>query len=323
MMLLRFLPENFPTLATHPLLRHEYKRLNPARRQRERLSRAAGLIFLLAMLVLSGYLYATWGLSKTAGFNPVQALWHTLFFPMIGIQWGLSVAGTILGTRVIQEERRRQTWDKLRSTSRGTKLTLETYRLTIMYRLREGLGVLMLARVVLIGGVLLELMMNRGEYLDMLTGSSHPVMPALIGVLLMAAFLCAGLLLPLASLAFDISVGLWIGTFFQNKTWAFLAQFIFIGLRLSAAFALLILMTDFLQAEWLITVPSAWALTTAYSIFADQGMLFLNSFQVAQIWQLIPYSIFIGLCLMGVALLFAWLSDGLLRLAVRRTEKNH
>lgn len=321
-MIKRLLGDDFPTPSSHPIMHYEFKRFQPGLTPSQRIRRIVSIVIVLAVLGLAGYLYATLGLTQDAGFNVPQSIWRTLFFPVLFFQIVLHVLAVWQGVRIVQDERRRQTWDKLRSTEKGIEMALQVYRLSILYRLREGIGAVLLARVIFTGGILLELTAHRGEYMDMMAASSTPEVALPVGVVLMGAFMTAGLLLPLVSIGLDVTLGLLIASLFSNRTIAGILQFLVIMARLVVTVGLLLLMTAFLQGQLTPDDTTALVLTTAYSLFADQGLLFLNAYQTDLLWQMVPYSIFIGVVLLLSVLLVAVVSDALLSLAVRRAERN-
>ncbi len=320
-MIKRLLGE-LPTWAKleHPLLRYELSRQKPHESRSSRRWRVMGEVLLFVLLILGGLVYATLFFTQPAGDNWTRGFWRVFFFPTLILQIILSLSAIYLSVESVNGERRRQTWDNLRVTEVGAEMTLRTRFAAIFYRLRIILITIIVIRVAMIAALLWELTSHRGGYLDLLTATITPEMPLPLNIALLAGFLSAALLLPITQTGLEISLGLLIAAAFRNRTYAVICQMVYVVLRVSIPYVLLLGVTRFMTGELALSEPVAWGLFSSYTAFADQGLLLLQLRDAGEIWALIPYSIFSGILLLVYALAQSALSDFLMALAVKRAE---
>jgi len=309
--------------AQHPLLRYELKRNQLEQDLRARLLRIMGWVFVLSILLLGGYVYATDWLSTDPGINQTQGLWRILFFPILIVQVILRVAGLSLGIGAISDERNRQTWDNLRVTEQGAMLALHTRWVAVFYRLRGLIYTIIAARIAVILALLWELTSMRGGFLNILSGNSVPSVPLSLGVILLAATMTAALLLPVTGTGIDIAVGLWISATIKNRAVAAIWQILYIVFRVASIALLLLGATRLLEGDLELEPLVSWLLMGAFSAFGDWGLSLMQLSQIVQeVWSSIPYSIFYGLLLLAIALIQVAVANGILLLAVRSAERN-
>lgn len=304
----------------HPLLRYELSRQKPHETRSSRRWRVTSEVLLFVLLVLGGLIYATVFFTQPAGDNLTRGFWRVLFFPTLILQVILSLSAIYLSVEAVNGERRRQTWDNLRVTEVGAEMTLRTRFAAIFYRLRIVLITILLIRIAMIMALLWELTSHRGGYLDLLTATIIPQMPLPVNIALLAGFLSAVLLLPVTQTGLEISLGLLMAAAIRNRTYAVIAQILYVVFRVGTTYLLLLGITRFMMGELALPDPAAWGLFTGYAMFADQGLLLLQLRDAGEIWALIPFSIFTGILLLGYALVQAMLSDLLMALAVKRAE---
>lgn len=308
--------------SNHPLLRYELNRTQRNGGRAVQTMRILSWALLLALLLLIGIVIATEGLSQPAGVNAPEALWRIVFFPALALQLILRAVALSLGIGVVSEERRRQTWDHMRVTSYGADLTLRTRWVAVFYRLQIPLYTVIVIRILLAVGLLYQLTSHRGGYLDVLTANIIPVLPLIVGVAVLAATMSAAFLLPITAVGVDVALGLLISTVIRSRTVAGLLQVLIIAFHTVLALLLLYGMALFLQGEWTPPGAAPWLLTAAYSIFADWGLLLMQLGEAGEIWAIIPFGVFIGLVMLGWALLQAVAIDLLLAYSARRAEKH-
>ncbi len=308
----------------HPTLRYTLGS-HTSQTQREKYSRALGFILLFGVLLLIGYAAAS-GLFVEDPFDlPFsQMLSSILFWPTWMLQIMLQVVVIFMTISTIGAEKRRQTWESLKTTSSGAELTLRSrWTAIIFYRLRIFLVVLILVRVMLIAGILLDLTAFRGEYLNYLTGSITPDVSLPVAVFLLSLMLTASLLLPITGLGFIAALGLLISTAVQQRIYVTLTQ---ITLSVLCVVFIGYLVWAMLQFEYNTLGASdgiTWLLLTGFAAFADWGVSFLHlGFYGAEVWADVPYGIFIGLALMIFVLIQAALTDIILAFAIRRAERS-
>lgn len=330
---------------SNPLLRYELVRSEGSTEPRARAMRIGGWALLLAMFGLGGYLYATEGLTRSFQMPYTLDIWRALFFPLLILQVIMRVAGLSMAMGAVTEERRRQTWDNLRSTEMGIELSLRTRWVSILfYRLRPMLFAIILSRIILIGGILYELTAMQGEYLRILSNRAVPGVPFEMSIVLLAAMMTAFILLPITATGVDIAIGLLIGSRVKNRAYAGILQTLLVIFRVGTAIvllwltlrymlqfqagaatsngSLLWLMDLFNTSELALEGSAALGLLASFSVFGDWGLLISQLTRAGELWAEIPYSIFIGVGLLALALVQILISEGLLRLATRFAEHN-
>ncbi len=307
----------------HPILRHTLgarQSISPRRRY----TRIIGTAFVLVIFLVAGYVVASDVFRQNPFERPIsQMLSDVLFWPMLVLQVTLQLSVMVMTIGTIGEEKRRQTWDSVKTTSSGAALTLRTrWSAVLFYRIRGFVGLIIAVRLVLIGSLLLDLTAFRGEYLNYLTASITPAVPLAVGVLMLAAMMTASLLLPFTALGFNAATGLLISTFVQQRTYVALVQITLGAVRLGIIGLLLIAMTSFRVGGPLPGLDiGTWMMLLFFAAFVDWGVLFLYlGFYGAEVWAGVPYGIFIGLGLLVFVMVQAALTDAILAWAIRRAE---
>jgi hypothetical protein len=221
----------------------------------------------------------------------------------------------------IAEEVRRQTWDNMRATESGAELTVRTRWAAVFYKIRGLLAIVLVVRVGLIIGILVDLTAFQGRYLDLLINGIVPDVALPVAALLLAFVMTASLLLPLTAVGFDAAMGLLIATFLQQRTYAVLAQILYIVFRIVLVGGLVFGATQFVNGDLVATDLGSWALIGAFASLGDWGLAFLNLGFFGEIWATIPYGIFLGLALLIFSLIQAALTDLIIGFSVRVAER--
>lgn len=305
----------------HPVLHHELGAEGRLSR-RARLLRAFGGLLAVAVLLGIGVLIATDMLRAPAGQTNVESVNAVLYYPLLLLQVGLSIAALLSTTNFVGDEIRRQNWDNLRATEQGAEMAMRARWVAVFYRLRAPLAVVFLGRVVLIGVMLWELTAFQGRYLDLLINGIVPDVPLVAAVLLVSFLMTSALLLPLTSVGFDAAVGLLISSFVPQRTYSALIQIVLIFVRIAITVAFVAGALSFLRGEmFFATDLGAWLLMAGYGALGDWGLGLLNLGRSSEIWATVPYGILINLVLLVFALVQAAVADRLLMLAVRLAQK--
>jgi hypothetical protein len=303
-----------------PLLRYEQSRNTPDNRSQARFWRIIGWVGLLSVLVLGGYFFATKGLQTSLDRPYSQALWRVVIIPLFLMQVLLQVAALSLGVGAVGAERRRQTWDNLRATERGTEISLQTRFPAIFSQLLGIAAFIAIGRLLLLGAILYEVMSFQGDYLNLLSARSNPAVLLELGMILLGAFMTAFVLLPITSTSFNIALGLCISAWVRNRAVAAILQMLLVGLRVLGA-GLLFYYSWQLLFEGIVLEPiPALGLLSSAAAFGDWGLLLSQLSLAGEFWRTVPYSIFIGLGLLIWLVIQALLTQGLLKLAVRAAE---
>lgn len=313
--------------ADHPAVR---SLLGTARAEprRTRLLRAFLVALAGGFALMIGYILATDNLSV----NPLeqsisQALFEILIFPVIVLQLAARLVTLGMTVGAVAEEKRRQTWDNLRATVGGVALSLRArWSTVVLYRMRGILGVLLIARAVMIIAMLYDLTAFSGEYLFYLVRDAErtTLIPDAVGVLFLSLTMTAALLLPLTGIGLDAALGLLLSTLFRQRLYIGLAQVGLSAVRVGLVIGLLILVADFRQPTGIAgaTDLSLWVILLLFAAIGDWGFSFLYlGFFGAEVWANIPYGIFIGPALLLFVFMQTALTDVFLALAMRFGER--
>ncbi len=305
----------------HPVLRHELGAA-PRPAWRTRYLRAFGVVVGAGVLLLIGVAIATGIFRHPAGQTTVETVNYVLFWPLLALQLIMSVVALTSTSNFVSDEMRRQNWDNLRATEQGAEIAMRARWVSVFYRWRGLIGVILLSRAVLIGLMLWELTAFQGRYLDLLINGIVPDVPLVAAVLLVSFTMTVALLLPLTSIGLDASMGLLISGLVQQRTYSTLLQAVLIFLRVIVTALLLLGATLFLQGQLFQSADvGAWGLMALYGAVGDWGLAFLHLGRNSEIWATIPYGIVLGLALLVFALVQAAVADRLLLLAVRQAQK--
>ncbi len=288
------------------------------------LGRPAGGNFALqltALILLLGTAAAiyTGAIGVSDSGNLSAKLWESLYFPALALQMITLMLALAMGAASVDAERSRKTWDKLRATETGASLALRARWLGIMYRLRALIALILLLRLLLALGTLLDLTAFGGHYVKMLSAEATPALSDWrIGLLLIALSLTLSLAQPLAMIASAAALGLFLSVTVVERLYSAVLQ-----VMLAALFAAFIPaasagVTGILQGRLIMSDAAQYLLVLAYSSYGDWGLLLA---QVSAIWRGVPAGAFIGPGMAALLLLQAFIADGLMALAERVSER--
>jgi hypothetical protein len=305
----------------HPLMRYELGRAARVPRRKQYL-RIAGFTALVLVLYWGGYVVATNFFQNPAGQNLTESLIAVVFWPTLVIQVLMQVASLALTVNTVSEQKRRQAWDNLRATEGGAALTFRTRWATVFYRLRPMLAIVMAVRLLLIGGILIDLTAFQGRYIDLLINGIVPDIAPVVAALLLAFMMTASLLLPLTSVGLDAAIGLLVSVTVQQRMYSVMTQVIVIAIRLALVVGLTLGATQFIRGDLALSDGAAWGLMGAFSAFGDWGLSFLHLGFYSEIWATIPFAIFMGIGLLIFSMAESALTEWVLNIAIRRAERN-
>lgn len=330
------LPEWFSR--KNPLVYHRLKGTDAPDR-RTRLVRAFVRMVGLLLLGFAGYFIATGGLTRSAGQNFAEVANNTLFYPMLVLQMSIAAAAFALTVGVVGNEQRRLTWDVLRATAGGAGFTLRASWAAVFYRLGGLIAVLIVLRVLLIGGLLVNLMAFQGRYIDRLVSNIVPTIPvelngvliaAPLGLLLLAMFLAATLLLPITTVAFEAALGLWFSSWLHQRVYSLIVQFMLLLMRGALVVLLVYSVLGFAPSSTLIgsgvglantNALTQWLTVFAFTAFADWGVKMTHLQFAGEMWAVIPYGLFISPALLLFVFLQAFAAHQILKRAVHNAER--
>ncbi len=324
--MMRLISSQLPLWARpgNPVLRYELGKAQPLER-RARVLRALGIVLVGILLLLVGYFAGSREVQpETLDTLPhTQAALAVLFVPALVLQAILHVAAILLTATAVEDEKRRQTWDNLRATESGAAMAFRARWAAVFYRTRGLLGVVLALRVLFIFGMLFDLTAFRGAYLDRLINGITPEVSVIAAVPLLAVFMAATLLLPLTGLGLDAAVGLFCSTLSRQRLYSSVIQILVIMFRLLGVLLLVLGLRQYLLGELPAAAETgAWALMIANAALGDWGFRLMQLGVLSQVWALVPFAIFLGVFLLGAALLQAFLADVVLSLAIRRAERH-
>lgn len=221
--------------------------------------------------------------------------------------------------------RQNEVWDVIRSTIGGTAQVVRGVWAASFYRIAGWIWVVVFVpRVMLLGVLLLDATSFRGELIDQMASAAVPSVPWPWGGVLLALWVTGVMLMPLAVLGTDGALGLWLSTFVQAR---WMTGPILIGLtiwRFISALVSVVFMLHLIQ-PWDVVPFSlesvGWGVLLLNAQAGDWGMAYLNMVQLERWWQTIPYSVYLGVALIGLVLVNLLLSEALLKWAARRAQR--
>jgi hypothetical protein len=305
-----------------PLLRYEQTRNAPDNRTHSRFWRVIGWVGLLSVLLLIGYLFATHGLQNSLDKPYSQSLWRLLIIPLFLMQLILLLGAFSLGLGAVGAERRRQTWDNLRATERGTEISLQTRFPAIFAQLSGFAAFVALGRLLLLGAILYEVMSFQGDYLNMLSARSNPAVSLEMGMILLGAFMTAFVLLPITSTCFNIALGLFLSSWLRSRVTTAILQVLVIGLQLIIGSLLFNAAWQFAYGNVLAEPFPGLMLLSSSAAFGDWGLMLSQLSLAGELWRTVPFSIFIGVGLLFWVIIQALLCQVLLKMAVKIAESH-
>lgn len=285
----------------HPVLRyiiHRYRGQSPLG---WRVVRVLLQVVALALLIVMGYQFST-----DFGLRPPGTLHEILYWPLVflGVMTGLA-AMTLTGN-IISTEKARGTWDALRLTSNGAGLVFQMRWLSVFYSLRGPLMVLVVARLVFVTIILVDLArFYGGRYLDLLLSGITPDVSVLMGALLLAATMTAGLLQPLVAAGMDAAIGLLVSVLVRNPRYDILVRAVLGAFRIGFAALAIGVGTQVLAMPTAVAPALGFMALLAQNVVGDQGLRLLNLEENGLLWLDLPYSVLLGLILLVVTVVQA------------------
>lgn len=304
----------------HPLVRFEMGLVQSTSRRTQYL-RAAGFFALLIVLFWGGYAIATGFFQNAAGQSLTESAMAILFWPTLVLQLILQIAALTLTVNTVSEQKRRQAWDSLRATEDGAGLALRARWATVYYRLRVLIGLVLIIRIGFIVGILYDLTAFQGRYIDLLVNNVTPDVSPVVGALLLAFLMTAGLLLPLTSVGLHAAIGLLVSVTVQQRVYSVMTQIIVVIIRLGVVIALLIAATQFIRGNLTLPDGLAWLLMGGFSALGDWGLSFLHLGFYGEIWATVPFAIFLGIGLLLFSMVQSAITEWILAFAIRRAER--
>lgn len=305
--------------ADYPLLRHE---LGKQKRVsfRTRVLRVL-ILSLIAGTVLGLSLLYVQNNPPDAGATFFESLHRFLYWPIILLQFGVSLMALALTMNTVESEMRNQNWDHLRVTAQGAAFAMRTRMASVFYRLAPLLIPLMLMRLVLVFGMIYELTAFQGHYLDLMLGTITPPVPLIAGVLLLALLLTGVVIVPLTSVYVFAALGLLISITLRQRLYTSLVLLFF-----SVAWVVLFLLVQqevggYLNENIIVASDRAWLMLAGFSALGDWGLSFLNLTLFGEIWATLPYGILLSLVPLGVSALQLLVAEGAFRLTSAQAER--
>jgi len=290
--------------------------------RRWRMSRLGRWALAWRVLLLSGLLPLGWAYAQAdylhGGGSLSETLWRGLYLPLVAWGWWTSLLALLSGVDLGQHK---PTWEALRASERGVQLTLHAYWLAGFTRLRFELGVALLGRLALLGGLLLELVSLRGGYLNILAANLTPPASQGLALALLVLALAAALALPLVSVGLELALSLWLARAVGARWQRDLAYGLLLLLRFGLGLAALLAFSGLPSLAGSGEAAAVGAALLGALGFGDGGLLAFSLSQSAQTWALLPHGLALALLWPALLLLLALLSDALLALAVQAAQR--
>ncbi len=302
----------------HPILQYELAQRQLGNSRRKSILQ----LFLLALLLGGGgYLYASATSIGAGAENLADFLWRCLYFPSLLVQTATVLAALAFGIRSVEADRSRQTWDSLRVTEFGAGMTLRARWTAILYRLRAPIIALLLTRLVLAFGMIVNMTAFGGGYLRVLSSSILDASDLWITLLMVALLMTVQTLLPLATVGAAGAFGILISVAIKQRLLAITIQFVLSLTIVAAVAGGLFAVTSALGGGLMASDGLRFFLFLVYSGFADGGILLANLGSLGAVWKMLPQGAYLSIGLLLILALEACAIDGCLGLAIRLSER--
>lgn len=319
-MLKRLLLGDLPAWMTveSPLLRYQIdSHLKPATLSLRRLITWVGG---LSSLIILSYAYLALGLQLSRPTSLSMTFWWLLFIPLTILQIALRLAVFWLAAQSIQRNRQQNTWDQLRVTTVGIDLGLRTRLIAILAQVRILLSIVLITRGIAILFLFYDLTAFNGDYLYLALQQAQPQTPFIFGVLLLAAFIIAFLLMPLSALSLDISLGLMIAAHIKNRTTAIMIQVLVMVSRIVLSIVLVgTAWRWLLNSGTATTVPDLWS-WLSLALIGDWGISLMPFSTLTNLWIMVPQMLFMGMLLLLAMLGQLALTDAIMTMTIRAAQ---
>ncbi len=301
----------------HPLLQYE---LAQARGSGSRVGLNLQLVLLSLLIGGSALLYSAATRSPESAANLTSVFWRSIYYPTLILQVITMIMAFALGAAAVGGQRSRKTWDHLRVTEFGAGVALRARWVGILYRLRAPVLLILLIRLILVGGIVYDLTAFGGLYAAMLGAQATPPLPWRLDLLLIALAVMVIMLLPLAAIATVAALGILVSVAVKERVYAAVIQILVIAAQLVASLAGALAIAQTIARDAPGAEDWSYALFFGYNAFGDWGLLLAQLGSLGEIWHRVPYgsTIIAGLVVVLAALGAA--ADGMMWLAGRLSE---
>lgn len=311
------LPQGFQL--QHPVLRYALQPYAVDVSPWGRFLRIVTTVVVLSALVILGYTVANHVMNNPpAGLHLAEVAFRIVYLPLVIVQVIAWILALSMSVSLLDDQRRRRTWDSLRTTSDGAGLAVQAGWLSVLYRLRGLLVVITAARLILLLGVLYRLASHRGQYLDYLMATVQPDMPLIIAMLLLVLLLTVIFMLPFVLVGLAAALGLWLSAIFKQRAVTGMFQFLLIAAYVALALGLFLVVQGQTAPDWL--PLQRFGLQLGFSLISDWGVSWFDLGRAGDFWAQVPYSVLIGPVLLLTMLAIARLIDRLLKAAIHHAE---
>lgn len=293
----------------------------PWNRISQRAIRLGGGGLVIAVLVMSVMSYQTdnpLGMSRPAG----STLFTVLYFPLVMLQVAALAFALFSTSYLIVSERERGTWEELKITWGGAEKLVRARWAAVFYQVRLILIVVVVARLIFAGLVLVDLTRYQGYYLDFYVDGVTPAVNINLAVGLVGALLASSLLQFPVWVGLNAALGLLLSTLVRRRATAILYPLVAFGLQLLAWVFVMTAGADVLDAR-LNTVAYTdfpWFSLFGMATLGDQSLRLMDLQTSAQMWTEVDYGIFLGGALLAALLIEAALANLLFHRAIRRAS---
>lgn len=318
-MITRLIELCLPGWAGNRLLRFDL-----SRRTGEATGRAyAGQVaVLLLLLLVAAIVYSAVSGAAANAPNASNHIWQSLYFPALSLQLITLIAALSLGAASIDTERSRNTWDNLRATELGAGMALRARWLGILVRLRAPITAILLVRLILALGTLIEVAAFGGNYLKMLGASALPPLADWqLGLFLIALNLTLNILLPPIMIASAAALGIFVSAIVTERLFSAVLLLLLIVFQVAFIAVSGLVLAQVVFAETTMTEGAAFFLLLGFSAYGDWGLYLAQLGNLGELWQRVPGGAFTSLALALVVLCHVALLDGMMVLADRVVER--
>ncbi len=250
-------------------------------------------------------------------------IYNMLYFPLVVVQ-GLTLLIALFSVGgAVSAEQRRGTWEAFKITSHGAELVIRARWAAVFYQLRWFLLLLIGARVLLTGLMLIDVTDYQGYHLDLYIIGITPDVSLEVAVLLLAAFMAAALLQVVVLVGLNAALGLLIAVAIENRN-ARMLVFLFaavveggIWFWAMRAGGYVLDNNPLTLTASDVSVTGRWIRVFTMGVFGDQGLRLMDLRTHLQTWADVEYGVLIGGALLVSVFVLVMITNAMLIVAGR------
>ncbi|NLX10645.1 MAG: hypothetical protein GXY36_13390 [Chloroflexi bacterium] len=248
-----------------------------------------------------------------------SGLFVVLYLPLVLLQLFVTLIVLISTESVFSLTAQPQAWQLVRITTHGAGLAVRARWAAVLYQVRWLLALLVVPRLVFVAQMVADLVgPDRFDLERALVGVTPDISPG-GAIVLLAALMIGTVGLPLAIIAFNAALGLFLTGVLENRRLATMARLVVLIAEVGI-FNVALLFLDLASVRWPYTnMPDLGTLLRLLAV-GDQGLRLLDLPSYALLWSAVDYSLYAGVWLLALTIILGVLTVWLIRYTAERAE---